>query len=82
MKDQGGHPNPAESILMIANSSADDKTEIRIMDLSGKQLPPFRLENNGGKSQVDVSYLKNGWYILMIRDQKSVVYKRFMVQHP
>ena len=75
------YPNPAEDFITIANGMATEATEYQIIDLSGRQMAPIRLENNGGSSQLDVSQLKNGWYILMIRNEQQVVYKKFIIQH-
>lgn len=68
------YPNPAQSQFSL--SSSETITSISIVDLSGKVITN---ENIGSKqTQVDVSNLADGLYIILIHSSKATVQKQFV----
>lgn len=66
-------PNPSSDYIYI---SVDEKTNIKIYNLAGKMVYNKSLSNDNNK--IDISFLKNGVYIVNINNSKTNYYSRFI----
>lgn len=74
------YPNPAVDRINISwtkEIATNGKATIRIIDLSGRVITTKQVNNN--ESNLDVSGLSNGLYILSINDETSASSKKFSV---
>jgi len=70
------YPNPVKDELIIHNNS--ETALMKIYDLSGKLIKQHFL--TGSTTQVDVTNLKNGMYLLKIDNEKGTVVKKIFVE--
>jgi len=68
------YPNPAQDFIIV---EADDKSEIKIMDISGKIL--YRETLNNSKQRINVSHLNTGVYIISVTN-KNLVYTQKLIK--
>lgn len=68
------HPNPANTILYISNSSAYTINSIQVYDVMGKRI--IQVDNN--ISQLDISNLKSGVYFVTIFTDKGSLVKKII----
>jgi len=68
------YPNPAQDFIIV---EADDKSEIKIMDISGKIL--YRETLNNSKQRINVSHLNTGVYIVSVTN-KNLVYTQKLIK--
>jgi len=73
-------PNPANEVLNLELQEPHVKTTIELMDISGK-LVYHSEETNLSKTQIDVSGLASGVYLLKVVLHKAVVTKKILVEH-
>jgi len=72
------NPNNGHFSIEFINPLQNDKSEIVITDLAGKQVynePVFKEET---KKQIDVSGSRSGIYVMMIKDKDILVTKKFI----
>lgn len=70
------YPNPTNSILNIESQYFGNKVGYEVINSIGQTLLSSNLSSN--KTQVDVSNLACGVYLLKIHSDKSTVYKKFI----
>ena len=72
------NPNNGHFTIDFVNPLQDDKSQIIITDLAGKQVyngPVYKEETS---KQIDVSDSKSGIYVMMIKDKEIFVTKKFI----
>lgn len=76
------YPNPArESLYLAASSPKSGGLELAIVDLQGRDLRHFSIQNLQAPTALDVSGLAAGIYFLRIKDKKERSgWLRFVVQ--
>lgn len=75
----GAFPNPAHTSLTIDLGSLQGRTELSVIDASGRVL--LNTVATADRTQVDVSGLSNGVYLLTARSGAQVLSTRIAVQH-
>lgn len=74
-------PNPVEEILNIYASYTDEAIDLKVFDLSGKELISKKYENiSGGKIELAVSNLNAGLYLVAIHQGDKIYQQKFMKQ--
>jgi trimeric autotransporter adhesin len=71
------YPNPSSNYFSIETNSTD-KFNANLYDLNGRQVLNVNVSN---KSNIDVSNLAGGIYILRIETVDSVISKKVVIQH-
>lgn len=71
------YPSPATNALNLRNL-APQQAEIRIYDLSGNQVISKTVEGDLSESQLDVSALANGVYIIEIENEGEKITQKFI----
>lgn len=61
-------PNPVSKILKI-NYTGEQKIDITIVNLQGKQMLQQAYNNNGAFISIDIAHYESGIYLLYIRDE-------------
>jgi len=76
------YPNPNDGHFSIEfiNPLQNEKSEIVITDLAGKQVYNGLISKEETLKQFDLSYIKSGIYILMIFYKEILVTKKFIIQ--
>jgi hypothetical protein len=69
------YPNPASSIISVESSKYQVQS-IRIMDVLGREI--YYLQTTNNKTEIDVSHLPSGMYILQVQSKSGVVSKKFV----
>jgi hypothetical protein len=72
-------PNPANGQINVS-MSAESITELSIADLSGRVLLHQNMVSENNSTQVDVSELTKGLYIITAKGKKSVLVSKFYKQ--
>jgi parallel beta-helix repeat protein len=74
------YPNPNDGHFSIEfiNPLQNEKSEILITDLAGKQVYNGSASKEDSIKQIDLSYIKSGIYILIIICKKILVTKKFI----
>lgn len=68
------YPNPTTGKLLISNSNPRNRiTSMEVLDLQGRLLIS---DNQSGISQVDLSKLRQGIYLIRLETEKGIVVKR------
>lgn len=57
------YPNPAGNVLNITSNITDDKAELSIIDITGKELIHKDASIKNGTISIDISELSNGLYL-------------------
>ena len=65
------YPNPVTSVLNIKTSKLNSGTTIKIADIFGKTVLSQQL--NSSESQIDVSKLAGGTYLLIVINKEGIV---------
>ena len=73
------YPNPAYTNLFIEFTSKDTPTEIKVLDILGKQVQT-RIILNLNKALINVSDLRDGIYILKLTINNKIYFKKFIKQ--
>ncbi|MGB6150992.1 MAG: T9SS type A sorting domain-containing protein [Pricia sp.] len=71
------YPSPVTNALNLRNL-ATQQAEVRVYDLSGNQVVSKTLEGDAPESQLDVSALSNGVYIIEIESDGETIIKKFI----
>jgi hypothetical protein len=71
------YPNPSNSILNIECSEISDNAILEIMSVDGKIIKEVTVENVQNHV-LDVSFLTNGTYLLMVQNSKWNSYFTFI----
>jgi hypothetical protein len=69
------YPNPASSIISI-ESTKYQLESIRIEDVLGQEIYYLQPQNN--KTEIDISHLPSGIYIIQLQSKNGVVSKKFV----
>lgn len=70
------YPNPASDVLSINFSSRKPNLyALRIYDMNGKMVKntPYRITSGDNVIKTDISFLRNGNYIVRLEDENSVI---------
>jgi photosystem II stability/assembly factor-like uncharacterized protein len=67
------YPNPANDKIEI---SVSQKSQIEIMNAGGQVLKSMKINNN--HASIDISYLANGVYIVKVKNDKEIYYKKII----
>ena len=75
------YPNPNDGYVSIefVNPLKNEKSNLVVTDLTGKQIYSNTLLSSESIQQIDLSDKKPGFYILMIRDKDILVTKKFII---
>ncbi len=71
------YPNPANEILIVP---AIDAQNLRVFDLSGREIP-VEQESNGIETSINTSALSEGTYLVRYAINGEFLSQRFVVQH-
>jgi parallel beta-helix repeat protein len=76
------YPNPNDGHFSIEfiTPLQNEKSEIEITDLSGKQVYNGFVSKEETSKQFDLSNIKSGIYIMMIKDKEILVTKKFIIK--
>jgi uncharacterized delta-60 repeat protein len=69
------YPNPASSTIAVESIKYQVQS-IRIMDVLGQEIYYLQTVNN--KTEIDISHLPSGIYILQVQSESGVVSKKFV----
>jgi hypothetical protein len=72
------HPNPCTTMLNIDFPIASNLAEIQIMDMAGRQLQSFDIENPTFNISFDVSALSPGMYFIRIVTENGTEVQKFV----
>ena len=74
------YPNPNDGLFSIefVNPLQNERNEIVITDLAGKQVYNGHVSKEETIKQIDLSYIKSGIYILMIIYKRIIVTKKII----
>lgn len=72
------NPNSGQFVLDFVNPVNNDNSEIIITDLTGRQVYKGPVSREELTKQFDLSEIKSGMYIVMIRDKDILVTKKFI----
>lgn len=67
------YPNPAKNILVIEASSRFEPQNVSVLNISGQEVLNLKF-----KSELDISTLASGLYILKITGSKGTSFKKFI----
>lgn len=74
-------PNPTTGIVNIRNTSNEHMNKIQVYDLNGKKMMDVELsQNNLSESQLDISFLNSGIYLIKISNDRQSVIKKLVVK--
>ena len=75
------YPNPNDGYVSIefVNPLKNEKSNLVVTDLTGKQIYSNTLLSSESIQQIDLSDKKPGFYILRIRDKDILVTKKFII---
>lgn len=73
-------PNPAKGYFSVNLSSPLKNAEIKIIDLSGKELQKTNIENLDKKTQIPVGGLDAGVYFIILKTKDSVRTSRLIIK--
>jgi len=66
------YPNPVKDILYIENGNNNDKTEVSVLDLSGRIINAKIFPHETPRIEIDFSNFKNGSYIVRTKNSGNV----------
>jgi uncharacterized repeat protein (TIGR02059 family) len=72
------NPNNGQFTIAFVNPLQNEKSEIVIADMAGKQVYQGPVTREEIQKQFDLSEIKSGMYVMMIRDKNIVVTKKFI----
>ena len=73
------YPNPANQKIYFKHNRLDYFEEISILNLVGQKV--INESQISVMNGIDVSYLKNGIYILQIKSGKQILSEKFIIKH-
>jgi len=65
-------PNPVKDVINIESNNINYKTEISIMDLSGRTICEKIFPDGSSNMQIDFSNFKNGSYIVRVINAENI----------
>ncbi|OAQ37921.1 hypothetical protein A5893_16245 [Pedobacter psychrophilus] len=65
------YPNPAENTLNVSHPAASNKALIKVLSLDGKTMFQQSLSTSSTLTQLDVSQLASGSYLILLEDQSE-----------
>ncbi|MBX3165664.1 MAG: T9SS type A sorting domain-containing protein [Bacteroidetes bacterium] len=65
------YPNPANGMLNVESKILNGEVEMKIIDVLGKAIMNEKLKMKNGKTEIDVSGLPNGVYMIFFVDEKT-----------
>ena len=68
-------PNPTSGVLNI-NGYNLEMRDVKIFDVTGRQVDPSRLQKNDNSIEMDISNLPNATYLLSIESSNGTIYKK------
>ncbi len=74
------YPNPANHTLQIQLPASIQTNNIKIMDMTGRQLKTAFVETENEILSCDLSQLSNGMYLLILQTNEGFITQRFVVQ--
>lgn len=74
------YPNPTTGVLTVDMSHASVINSIEVIDLNGRSVINNQAVN-AGSTQLDLSTLQNGFYIIKVDSMMGTALKRVAVQH-
>jgi 23S rRNA U2552 (ribose-2'-O)-methylase RlmE/FtsJ len=72
------NPNNGQFSIEFVNPIQNEKSEVIISDMSGKQVYSSQLSREDVLKHFDLSDIQAGMYIMMIRDKGIIVTKKFI----
>jgi hypothetical protein len=72
------NPNDGHFSIKFINPLQNEKSQIIITDLAGKQVFNGPVAKEEILKQFDLSYAKSGIYVMMIKDKEILVTKKFI----
>ena len=72
------YPNPTAQNLTLVTYSSEPPVSLRILDLQGREVSVLRPQKYRETYQLDVSYLRNGLYVVEARYVHETVVKKFI----
>ena len=73
------YPNPASGILTIEFMNDETESEINIVDLEGRIIIHSNTDRLVSKLLLNISALKSGMYIVLIKTDENLIQKKLMV---
>lgn len=70
-------PNPTFGVLNI-NGYNLEKENVKIFDITGRQIDPSGLQKNDNSIEMDISNLPNATYLLLIESSNGTIYKKII----
>ena len=62
------YPNPATNQVSVDLRSVSERVEIKILDISGKEVVSRKRTNSGSIETLDISNLNSGFYFMILND--------------
>ena len=72
------YPNPAQSQVIIANSSNIALEKVMMYDVTGKLVNTVDLRGMQGEQVIDIDNLQSGMYMVQIQGEKASITKRLI----
>jgi hypothetical protein len=73
------YPNPSSAIINIVSEKLGKNNQLVLYDMSGKLVLQQKLTPN--PSQVNISELKNGIYLLEIQENNQAIYHEKFIKN-
>lgn len=70
------YPNPGNGQITIENLNVSSPREMRIKDISGREVIKKRIEN--GKIQANIESLPNGLYVILIEGEQEAIQLKYL----
>ncbi|MBX3165749.1 MAG: T9SS type A sorting domain-containing protein, partial [Bacteroidetes bacterium] len=74
------YPNPTNEIINVELGMINEETEIKIIDVLGKEMMNEKLKIENAIIQINVSELPNGIYFVQIKTDKGIGARKIVVQ--
>ena len=78
MNDIVLYPNPAKDFITLKLPDGLQNLRVDILNILGKKIQTFNINNN--RTQLDVSFLPSGMYLVNIQSDKNHITKKFVKQ--
>ncbi len=66
------YPNPANNIITVENAS-DQLTHFELFSITGIQYPIKNISKINNQTQIGISFLESGMYILYIKNESGII---------
>ena len=74
------YPNPASELVHVKLSGPEQKAQVTLYNLTGKQLLSETIKGKGGLRSIDVSAYAKGTYLLKITTEKGTRMSKVVIQ--